>query len=135
MSNKKQKDVLEIVIFSIGLLVGCLAFIFGLITCSVESSYFTEIQWDARFGADFYTYSYDATKTAANNLVVVADFCEAIKQALGVILIVAGLLIILVCIKNIVTACRKVEKQAEAPSSQTHIAPVVSNEAFESYEE
>lgn len=91
--GKKGMDKKKIVAIA-GMAVGAVVVIMGIWCMMFECSYYGSYSDYASFGADFYTYSYQATMNAANNVqklgYVVADAANAIVKAFGMLLIAVG---------------------------------------------
>ena len=82
----------------IGLILGLAIVIAGVIFAAAPAdSYHTSSPKSAEFGADFYTYQYDATRIAADNAAVTANNIRELGHAIalytGFSFIFAGLLI------------------------------------------
>lgn len=77
-----------------GVALGIIMVILGIVVLSGSArdadallSFSGEEPRDTSFGADFYTYSYDATRAAARNL---SDLGELVEDAIGVLLLTLG---------------------------------------------
>lgn len=79
--EQKKKNMLS----CIGILCGIVILIFGIVMLSQDVASRSEY---ASFGGDFYTYSYSATRTAANNI---ADLCDLFTKGIGFLLLSIGL--------------------------------------------
>ena len=89
----------------IGFILGIAILIVGLVFLnSPPEAYHTESAEYAAFGADYYTYQYDATKTVAENAAVTANNLREIGTAqaryAGVFFMMAGALILIHYGKN-----------------------------------
>ena len=69
-----------------GIIVGVAAVIFGIVVFATHM--YLPTPSDTSFGADFYTYSYRATRYVSENL---SSIAKMLKLALGFILITFGL--------------------------------------------
>lgn len=84
----------------IGLLLGIVVVVVGIVFMATPAAeYGTNTPEYASFGADYYTYQYDATRDAAINIGVVADNLRAMSAKLalyaGFGFVVLGLLLCL----------------------------------------
>ena len=84
----------------IGLLLGIAVVVVGIVFMATPAAeYGTNTPEYASFGADYYTYQYDATRDAAINVGVVADNLRAMSEKLalyaGFGFVVLGLLLCL----------------------------------------
>ena len=82
----------------IGLLLGIIVVVVGVVFMATPAAeYGTNTPEYASFGADYYTYQYDATRDAAINIAVVAENLRAMSAKLalyaGFGFVVAGLLL------------------------------------------
>lgn len=68
-----------------GIVAGAIIVIFGFIVLSLDTGY-SGLE-STSFGGDFYTYSYRATRVAAQN---VCDLAEIVKKGFSFILIALG---------------------------------------------
>ena len=84
----------------IGCILGLVMLIVGLVFLnSPPEAYHTESAEYAAFGADYYTYQYDATKTVAENVAATANNLREIGTAqaryAGVFFMMAGALVLI----------------------------------------
>jgi len=89
----------------VGAIVGVIVIIMGIAFIFTPADTFsTESVKDASFGADFYTYEYQATQAAAHNTAVTANNMRELGEKLalyaGMAFVVAGLLITLHFLKE-----------------------------------
>lgn len=105
----------------LGLIVGIVIMIMGIVFISTPAdSYIARYADSVSFGGDYYTYQYEVTEIAANNVAKVVGILNymAAKNALysGCLFIAAGILVSLHYAKKIVmdTTC-VVEATAETP--------------------
>lgn len=107
-----KHDKLTRIISLIGIVAGLLVIIFGIIVMSSYSGSWSSTT--TSFGADFYTYSYQATARAGNN---VRELGEMMQQAFGFILIAMGLFdCCYFGLKFAAVAAKTPEAAPEAPS-------------------
>lgn len=83
----------------IGCILGVVILLVGVVFCvTPPDSYNTTSTDYATFGADYYTYQYDATRAVASNAAVTANNLREIGRAqaryVGVLLMVIGALIV-----------------------------------------
>lgn len=81
----------------IGCVLGVIILLVGVVFCvTPPDSYYTTSTDYATFGADYYTYQYDATRAVASNAAVTANNLREIGHAqaryIGVLLMVIGAL-------------------------------------------
>lgn len=81
----------------IGCILGVVVFLVGVVICvTPPDSYSTSSTDYATFGADFYTYQYEATRAVASNAAVTANNLREMGHAqahyAGVLFMVIGLL-------------------------------------------
>ena len=93
MKAKKRLNML-------GVLIGLVVIVFGVLCiANPADSYNTQSADYASFGADYYTYQYQATRDAVSNTAVTAnnirELGEMIATYAGAAFIVAGLLIMI----------------------------------------
>ncbi len=115
----------------LGVLIGIAVIVFGVLCiANPADSYSTNSSEYASFGADFYTYQYQATTDAVRNTAVTAnnirELGEMIATYAGVAFIVAGLLIMIYFSKTLVDI--KIEKESLA--SPIAATPAVTEYAF-----
>jgi hypothetical protein len=67
-----------------GIIIGAVVFVLGIVVLAQDTGYKPEY---VEFGADFYTYSYSATRYAAGN---VMELAEIVKKGLGFLLMAIG---------------------------------------------
>ena len=114
-NTKKQGIKKEQIFFIIGILIGVLAIVFGIVICATDSYAGRVVDSSIKFGADYYTESYRAMAVAANNVRNLSEIAQIATNALGYLLIVAGLLIAFVFLKKLVCGkkCVHAAPQAE----------------------
>lgn len=86
----------------LGMIIGLAAIIVGIVVASHEYSGYSDYQYlsDAEFGADFYTYIYDAARYAGNNTKAIVSGVRSLHEvcatAFGWMFILGGLLTVCV---------------------------------------
>ncbi|MBR2415043.1 MAG: hypothetical protein IKB13_11130 [Clostridia bacterium] len=103
MNAKKMLNI-------IGAVIGVIVIILGVVFIATPAdSYYTDSADYASFGADFYTYQYQATRDAVTNTAVTAnnirELGEKVALYAGMAFILAGLLIVLYFAKNLLDCC------------------------------
>lgn len=81
----------------VGVIAGIAIIILGIVlACTPADSYVTSTSKDVKFGADYYTYQYEASRNAAGNAAVAANNLREVGEKLalyaGLLFIVIGLL-------------------------------------------
>lgn len=137
----KVKDLLNLA----GAFVGIVMIIFGVIFIATPAdSYSTKTTDYASFGADFYTYEYDATRAAATNAAVTAnnlrELGEKVALYAGFAFIFSGLFAVLHFAKQLaevdfVAALGLKKKEAAPVFAQPVVAVAASAVAPETVEE
>ncbi len=94
----------------LGVIIGVVTIILGIVFISTPAdTYRTSIPDEASFGADFYTYEYEATRIVAVNAAVTANNIRELSYKLalysGSLFIVAGLLILIYYLEKLF--CKK----------------------------
>lgn len=113
----------------VGAGLGALIILLGIIfLCSPADSFHTESADYASFGADYYTYQYEATTIVATNTAVTANNLRELSEKLasytGTAFLMAGLLITAHYSKKLV-----MELCADAPAQEAPVEMFVSEEA------
>ena len=114
----------------IGMAVGLIVILIGFVFMATPAdSYTTESTDYASFGADYYTYEYDATRAAASNAAVTANNLRELSSKLalysGMFFVVLGVLIVLPNAKRYFCSLsgQAIESPAEAIPSQDALTP------------
>ena len=118
LKNKKTWDL-------IGAILGIVILIAGIVfMASPPDSYSTKTTDYASFGADFYTYEYDATRAAASNAAVTAhnlrEMGEAQSNQFGFLFMIIGALTVVHYGKKYFTDY--IVEVAEEPKEETPVA-------------
>ena len=106
-----MKKFLPNLFAAIGVVVGIIVLILGISLLVQDTG--TRQDISTTFGGDFYTYSYEATARAANNVLALAD---VLAQGMGYLLIAFGLFdICLFGQKSVARSVLESGKAREAP--------------------
>ena len=123
----------------IGMAVGLIVILIGLVFMATPAdSYTTESTDYASFGADYYTYEYDATRAAASNAAVTANNLRELSSKLalysGMFFVVLGVLIVLPNAKRYFCSLsgQVIESSAEEKLSPDELTPANEESAPES---
>ena len=103
-----------------GAILGVIVLLVGIIfMCTPPETYSTRSAESVTFGADYYTYQYEATKYAVSNTAITANNIRELGKAIsgyaGFGFVVAGLLITMNYGKKLVMAL---------PETPTAVAPI-----------
>lgn len=123
----------------IGMAVGLIVILIGFVFMATPAdSYTTESTDYASFGADYYTYEYDATRAAASNAAVTANNLRELSSKLalysGMFFVVLGVLIVLPNAKRYFCSLsgQVIESSAEEKLSPDELTPANEESALES---
>ena len=123
----------------IGMAVGLIVILIGFVFMATPAdSYTTESTDYASFGADYYTYEYDATRAAASNAAVTANNLRELSSKLalysGMFFVVLGVLIVLPNAKSYFCSLsgQVIESSAEEKLSPDELTPANEESAPES---
>lgn len=110
----------------LGLCVGIFAIVVGIVfLLTPPDSYYTSSADVASFGADYYTYQYDATRIVASNAAVAANNIRELGVALsnysGFFFIITGMLVLIhygkICFSEYTAPVSKIEEAKEVSDS------------------
>ena len=110
----------------IGMAVGLIVILIGLVFMATPAdSYTTESTDYASFGADYYTYEYDATRAAAVTANTLRELSSKLALYSGMFFVVLGVLIVLPHAKRYFCSLsgQAIESPAEAIPSQDALTP------------
>ena len=110
----------------IGMAVGLIVILIGFVFMATPAdSYTTESTDYASFGADYYTYEYDATRAAAVTANTLRELSSKLALYSGMFFVVLGVLIVLPNAKRYFCSLsgQAIESPAEAIPSQDALTP------------
>lgn len=112
-----MKKFLPNLFAAIGVVVGIIVLILGISLLAQDTG--TRQDISTTFGGDFYTYSYEATARAANNVLALGD---VLAQGMGYLLIAFGLFDICLFGQKVLRGMfLKAAKQEKAPFANESI--------------
>lgn len=121
--NQTNKGIAltHLVVAAIGLVVGFASLVFGVITITGYKYAPDWVRSSIVFGADYYTDSYKAMAAAANNLAGLTDMLNLLANALGYILIIAGLTLLLIFIRKLIISIIELVNNSKRLNSKSDI--------------
>ena len=110
----------------IGIVIGIVIIIFGFnFISSPAESYSTDRAESVKFGGDFYTYQYEATRIAAGNTAVTAnnirELGEKLSEYAGMFFIFGGALVVLHYSKELAVDGKAVKNTVYIPSEDNPV--------------
>ena len=110
----------------IGIVIGIVIIIFGFnFIGSPAESYSTDRAESVKFGGDFYTYQYEATRIVAGNTAVTAnnirELGEKLSEYAGMFFIFGGALVVLHYSKELTVDGKAVKNTVYIPSEENPV--------------
>lgn len=123
--TNKRALIAHRVFACIGIGVGLLSMIFGIVVLCTYLPYGRWVSSGIKYGADYYTDSYEAMAATANNVQIVSKILIVIANAVGYLLIVAGLALMISFVVKLIATFENKKNVNGVVKEQTEVTDEV----------